>query len=326
LTDVSNTAGIHASNGAQSQGCFWQEKSTCLDPAPLARLGKSRTRRACGPALALRIACALTLDATRTKEAISQMNIQWRRRFVMWFLVGAGACAVGSPALSLVGPAVEDQSFAAHVVMVLKGGVKEASFCTGVVLSPQVVLTAAHCATAIENMRVYYRDPGGRSQMIEVAAVAIHPGFRANALTKRAASIDLALIRTRTPLDARFSAAQLDETGAVTVGQALQIIGYGLGREGEGVSGGVLRSALLRVRAPLSTILLWAEDPNKAGAGACSGDSGGPILSGDGAKVLAITTWSAGAGGGKRCGAVTQGPLIGPQRGWIDGVLQKWRD
>jgi secreted trypsin-like serine protease len=80
------------------------------------------------------------------------------------------------------------------------------------------------------------------------------------------------------------------------------------------------------VRAPLSTTLLWAEDPNKTGLGACSGDSGGPILSGDGAKVLAITTWSAGSGGGKRCGAVTQGPFVAPQRGWIDSVLRKWRD
>jgi secreted trypsin-like serine protease len=254
------------------------------------------------------------------------MKTHWRFRLLAWLFIGVAACATGSPALSLVGPAAEDQSFAAHVVMVLKGGVSEAAFCTGVVVAPQAVLTAAHCATAIENMRVYYRDGSGASQFVEVAAVAIHPGFRANALIKHAASIDLALIQTRAPLGARFSAAQLDETGAVAVGQALRIVGYGLGREGEGASGGVLRSALLQVRAPLSTILLWAEDPNKAGAGACSGDSGGPILSADGAKVLAITTWSAGAGRGKRCGAVTQGPLVAPQRGWIDSVLRKWRD
>ena len=108
------------------------------------------------------------------------------------------------------------------------------------------------------------------------------------------------------------------------MGQPVWIVGYGLAREGDGATGGVLRSARLQVRAPLSTILLWAEDPDKAGAGACSGDSGGPILSGDGAKVLAITTWSAGTSARNHCGVVTQGPLVGPQRAWIDGVMAKW--
>jgi hypothetical protein len=46
-------------------------------------------------------------------------------------------------------------------------------------------------------------------------------------------------------------------------------------------------------------------------------------LSDDGAKVVAITTWSAGTGG-RRCGTVTQGPLVAPQRAWIDGVLKRW--
>jgi hypothetical protein len=276
------------------------------------------------PGLALWPKHALTLGYAGERSSFT-VKTHWRIRLLVSLFIGVAACTSGSPALSLVGPAAEDESFAAHVVMVLKRGVGQASFCTGVVLAPQVVLTAAHCAAAIRDMRVYYRDGSGASQFVEVAAVAIHPGFRADALTRRAVSIDLALVQTRTPLGARFSPAQLDETGAVTVGEALRIVGYGLGREGEGATGGVLRSALLHVRAPLSTILLWAEDPNKAGAGACSGDSGGPILSDDGAKVLAITTWSAGAGGGKRCGAVTQGPLVAPQRAWIDGVLKRWR-
>jgi V8-like Glu-specific endopeptidase len=252
------------------------------------------------------------------------MNTMGRRLVIAWLLIAAAGCATGSPALSLVGPASEDQSYAAHVVMVLKRGAGRAGFCTGVVVAPRVVLTAAHCATAIKDMRIFYLDDAGRPVIAELQAVAVHPGFRADALTKRAVSIDLALIQTQAPLDARFSPAGLDETGAVAVGQSVRIVGYGLGSEGEGTSGGVLRSALLRVRAPLSTILLWAEDPNKAGAGGCSGDSGGPILSDDRAKVLAITAWSAGAGGGRRCGDVTQGPLVAPQRAWIEGVLKGW--
>ena len=53
------------------------------------------------------------------------------------------------------------------------------------------------------------------------------------------------------------------------------------------------------------------------------GSFAGGGLGEGGAKVLAITTWSAGTAG-KRCGAVTQGPLLAPQRGWIDSVLKGW--
>jgi secreted trypsin-like serine protease len=246
------------------------------------------------------------------------------RRLLIWLTI-ACACATGAPARAIVGPAQEDRGYAAHVVMLLTRGVDRAGFCTAVVLAPQAILTAAHCVAAIGDMRVHYRDDAGRPVIVEVQAVAVHPGFRANTLNKRVLSDDLALVRTQAPLDARFSAAELDETGAVVAGQSVQIVGYGLGRESEGKSGGVLRSALLRVRAPISPSLLWAEDPSGKGISACSGDSGGPIVSSDGAKVLAITTWSEGAGEGKRCGVVTMGPLVAPQRAWIDSVLQRWR-
>ena len=241
----------------------------------------------------------------------------WRWSIRLFFVM------VSSPAFALVGPAVEDPSYADHVVMVLKRAVGRASFCTGVVLAPRVILTAAHCVAAIGDMRVHYRDDAGRPVLIEVDAIAVHPGYRADAAARRVVSIDLALVRTRTPIDPRFSAAALDADGVVAVGRPLRILGYGVAREGEGSSAGVLRGAALRVRAPLSKVLLWAEDPDDAGGGACAGDSGGPILADDTRQVLAISAWSTG-GGARHCGTITQGPLVAPQRGWIDGVLRGW--
>jgi len=241
----------------------------------------------------------------------------WR----LLILVLAGA--FGSPALALVGTASEDLSYSGHLVMVLQRGADRAGFCTGVVIAPRVILTAAHCVAAIGDMRVHYRDNAGQPVLIEIEAVAVHPEYRADAVARRVVSIDLALVRVRTPLDARFSPAALDDGGLVALGRPLRIFGYGVAREGDGKSGGVLRSAALQVRAPLSRILLWAADPTGAGAGACGGDSGGPILSEDTRQVLAIATWSAGSGG-RRCGTITQGPLVAPQRGWIDSVLKDW--
>jgi hypothetical protein len=231
-----------------------------------------------------------------------------------------------APAPALVGPSEDDPSFADHLVMVLNRGVDRAGFCTGVVIAPRVVLTAAHCVVSIDNMRVYYRGPDGAPVLREIAAIAIHPAFHADAPVKRIVSIDLALVETRQPLDGRFSPAPLDDKGVVAVGAALKIFGYGVAAEGDGKTAGALRAAKLMVRAPQSSILLWAEDPDHGGAGACTGDSGGPIVSAESGRVLAITAWSAGAGHGRRCGALTQGPLVAPQAAWIDSILKRWGD
>jgi Trypsin len=239
-------------------------------------------------------------------------------------LASTAAVLTAWPAAALVGHAVRDDAFAPHVVMVLNRGVGRAGFCTGVVVTPRVVLTAAHCAVAAENMRIHYRDESGAPQLIEIQAVATHPRFHADAVAKRIVSIDLALVRVKTPLASRFTPARLDEASTLTIGQPLRIFGFGVAREGDGSSAGVLRGGDLTIRAPLSSILVWADDSGHAGAGACTGDSGGPIVLADSDRVVAITAWSAGENRESHCGALTQGVLIAPQAGWIDEVLRQW--
>ena len=82
----------------------------------------------------------------------------------------------------------------------------------------------------------------------------------------------------------------------------------------------VLASFLSIVAGPTTAMVAGADAP---GSGACTGDSGGPVL--DPAGTLgAITAWAEGTGKA-RCGALTQGVLVAPQRGWIEGVLAGWR-
>ena len=241
------------------------------------------------------------------------------RKMLVFLALAASAMS----AQAVVGPSTQDGRYAAHAIMILKRSAAKAGYCSGVVIARDIVLTAAHCVADPANLRVHFRDSAGQPVLLKVADVAIHPGFRANAKEARVRTVDLALVRSAEPLPASFVPAVLDETGAVEVGAAFTIAGFGIARENAPETSGTLRTGALTARAPLSKVLLWAKDRDASGTGACTGDSGAPIFDAAGAKVVAITAWADGAGKAF-CGKLTQGTLVAPQRGWINEVLLRW--
>jgi Trypsin len=229
-----------------------------------------------------------------------------------------------APSRALVG-AAPDGRFADRVAMVLMRGAGEAGFCSALVLDSRTLLTAAHCLRSIRDMAVHYRDASGAPVVVPVSAAVAHPLFRPDAIRNRVESIDVALVRTATPLDTRFAGATLASGDGPAVGERVILSGYGAARDGDWKSGGVLRSVTLAVRAPASKVLIWAADPGGKVAGACSGDSGAPIWTADGRTALAIATWAQ-AAHGQGCGGLTQGPLLAPLRGWIEEAERTLRD
>jgi S1-C subfamily serine protease len=232
----------------------------------------------------------------------------------------AAALVLGGfhPARAVVGGIEESGPLARSAVMVLnsRGGV-----CSGIVVAPDAVLTAAHCVAGAGEFRVHWRGEDGQPVLIPPVARAIHPAFVANSVAARRRSIDLALLRTPSALPDRFrpvalSASAPAQAAGVTLG------GYGVARDGDARSTGTFRSVGLSAVQPYgpSTILLWASGPR--GAGACEGDSGGPMTDGAG-TVVAVTSWAAGERNAG-CGSMSQGILVAPQRDWLDRTLAGW--
>lgn len=229
------------------------------------------------------------------------------------------ALAASGPACAMVGPTNDGGAYAPHVVMALAQNARGAGFCSGAVLAPNVVLTAAHCVAAPAATRVHFRDGAGKPVLFEVARVARHPGFRADAVKARAKSIDLALVETKEPLPSSFAPVALGDA-TTEIGASFDVAGFGVAQPGNAATSGVLRRARLALRAPVSKVLLWLSSDD--GAGACTGDSGAPVFF-NGA-LAGIVAFAQGAHG-RGCGGLTQAVRVAPYRAWIEQTIASWR-
>jgi len=236
----------------------------------------------------------------------------------------AAAAVLAAPAAAIVGGGAADPGLARSLVMVLAEG---GAACSGVVVAPQTVLTAGHCVPKGRQIRVYAPTPeasSGAPHLVPLTASAVHPGYASNAVGTRRRSVDLALIRLAEPLPPSYAPAVLAAGQAPGAGETLMVAGDGLSREGAPTSSGKPLAATLSVVEPYGrgTILIWGSPAGTGAAGACEGDSGGAMFGGAGA-LIAVIAFAEGAGG-SRCGKLTQGVLVAPQRAFIDATLARW--
>src|SRR3984885_13584514 len=209
------------------------------DCSPKGRRARKRAEKRQSPGRAI--------DAPRLlAHEAGSMTLAWTRTFLRLTLAVALVAPL-APARALVG-AEPDGRFADRMAMVLIRGGDKAGFCSALVLSPRVLLTAAHCLRPLRDMAVHYRDGADGAVIIPVDAAIAHPLYRADAIKPRVESIDLALIRTARPLSSRFAGAAIADGGPPPIGAPAIVSGYGAAREGDWSSGGGLRSVRLAVR------------------------------------------------------------------------------
>ena len=200
--------------------------------------------------------------------------------------------------------------------------------CTGIAVARDLVLTAAHCLPPGADYKLVAFDAQRQPRLRDVQSIARHPQFSQKTFDAHRATADVALIKFASPVS-NAPAAIHGERLKIAPGDQLTVWGYGLTRIGDGKSGGTLRSATLTVTGQPGNLQIRLMDGSarneRPGLGACTGDSGGPVLRDIGGRmmVVGVVSWSTAARNEAGCGGLTGVTPLSLYYGWIAETARK---
>ena len=207
------------------------------------------------------------------------------------------------------------------------------AFCTGTLVAPSSVLTAAHClhpepdvVTEPDDLQVVVgtdtreeREQATRDEGLRgVAAVDTHPDYDGHAGSGAVGDFvaDLALLELDEPIDGITPATVAAEPP--DGGEEGTVVGWGLtGPENTDGLPDRLQAATVTIRSPEACaelfdgvhdfeddsggydpeVMLCAGEPDHHGPETCQGDSGGPLFATGSSEILGVTSF----GSGGRC-------------------------
>lgn len=141
--------------------------------------------------------------------------------------------------------------------------------CTGTVIAPRAILTAAHCigdGAASDLAVLFDTSIEGTGPVVPVVRGRRHPSYDPDT---RAFDIAVLVLESDAPVDP----VPLGAVDDASVGTRVTMLGYG-GESADDSGGGERRSGVGRIDAVDPTELRLTPDP----AMSCRGDSGGPVL------------------------------------------------
>ena len=212
-------------------------------------------------------------------------------------------------------------AIARHVVLIVGS---RGTFCTGVAIARDLVLTAAHCTLPGADYKLMEFDAAHQPVLKDVADIARHPGFELKTLLAHRATADVSLMRLAAPLDAAFAPAPLAASAKpVAPGDGFTVAGFGVAVRHDGKSSGTLRTAALVATGHPGTLQIRlvdaATNDERAGLGACTGDSGAPVFVAEGTRlaVAGVVSWTTGPKLADGCGGLTGVTPLVRYRDWI---------
>ena len=236
------------------------------------------------------------------------------------------ALSLCTPAAAMVGGAQSAPNFS-HAVVMLAG---QRGFCSGAAIARDLVLTAAHCVSSGNDYKLVVFEASGKPALKSIATIARHPQFDAGAAQRHRATADVALLKfaeTISSAPVPLGPAALK----VAPGDPFLVAGYGLATPGDGKSGGTVRTATLVATGQPGSLQVRLMDPatrnERAGLGACVGDSGAPVFTNaDGAlAVIGVVSWSTGPKNSAGCGGLTGVTPLTRYQSWIVEQAKRMR-
>lgn len=240
----------------------------------------------------------------------------------------AGLLMVASPAYAIVGGGAPSTEGIARSVVTIVGS--RGNFCTGAVIAPKLVLTAAHCVQPGADYKIVEYGADRQPQLQDVKTVAIHPAFNMQAMLAHRATADVALLQLAGSAKGKVSSAVGAPNIPIIVGSRFTIAGIGVTVRGDGKSGGTIRVAGLVATGQPGTLQIRLVDPVgqglRDGMGACTGDSGGPVFEDKqtGPAIIGVISWSTGPNGTAGCGGITGVTPLTLYRDWILQTARQW--
>ena len=240
------------------------------------------------------------------------------------------ACALVSavPAAAMVGGAQPTREAAGRAAVMLTGS--HGTFCSGVALTRDLVLTAAHCVLPGADYKLVEFDAARQPALKDIASIARHPDFDVNAVLRHRVTADVALLKLAAPLKI-VPAPLAPAGGSVVAGDSFVVAGYGVAVRGDGRTGGTVRAATLIAVGQPGTLQIRLVDPvtkgERAGLGACTGNSGAPVYRdvGRALAVVGVVSWSTGPALSDGCGGLTGVTPLARYRAWIVEQAAKMR-
>jgi hypothetical protein len=239
----------------------------------------------------------------------------------------AGLSALASPAMAVIrGEVARDPEGVRQSVVRVESSKGE--LCSGAIIGPDMILTAAHCLTEQATYKVVAVDRSFRPLTLKAIAAALHPEFVPGTTPRTQPGVDLAILKLERPLGSDFIALDPSRSSRIVTGDNVMLAGFGVVAENKKGSARVLRQTTLMSLGAIQVmnkVVVVADGERMAetaGAGACRGDSGGPILAktGNGLQLLGIVSWSSGAVSSREntaCGGLTAVTPVSDHVRWI---------